>query len=59
VAHLFIQKTATTLRWKLVDGNRRKDLQRVRLVYQQPASSTFLSKQNSHQQPASNTFLSE
>jgi hypothetical protein len=31
----------------------------VRLAYQPPASSTFLSQQTSHQQPASNTFLSE
>jgi hypothetical protein len=31
----------------------------VRLAYQPPASSTFLSEQSSHQQPASSTFLSE
>jgi hypothetical protein len=31
----------------------------VRLAYQPPASSTFLSEQTSHQQPASSTFLSE
>jgi hypothetical protein len=31
----------------------------VRLAYQPPASSTFLSEQTSHQQPANNTFLSE
>jgi hypothetical protein len=31
----------------------------VRLAYQPPASSTFLSKQISHQQPASSTSLSE
>jgi hypothetical protein len=31
----------------------------VRLAYQPPASSTFLSQQTSHQQSASNTFLSE
>jgi hypothetical protein len=31
----------------------------VRLAYQPPASSTFLSQQTSHQQPASSTFLSE
>jgi hypothetical protein len=31
----------------------------VRLAYQPPASSTFLSEQISHQQPANNTFLSE
>jgi hypothetical protein len=30
----------------------------VRLAYQPPASSTFLSQQTSHQQPASSTFLS-
>jgi hypothetical protein len=36
-----------------------KDLQPVRLAYQPPASSTFLSEQTSHQQPASSTFLSE
>jgi hypothetical protein len=31
----------------------------VRLAYQPPASSTFLSEQTSHQQPGSSTFLSE
>jgi hypothetical protein len=31
----------------------------VRLAYQPPASSAFLSEQISHQQPASSTFLSE
>jgi hypothetical protein len=34
-------------------------LRSVRLAYQPPASSTFLSKQTSHQQSASSTFLSE
>jgi hypothetical protein len=33
--------------------------QPVRLAYQPPASSTFLSEQTSHQQSASSTFLSE
>jgi neutral trehalase len=31
----------------------------VRLTYQPPGSSTFLSEQISHQQPASSTFLSQ
>jgi hypothetical protein len=31
----------------------------VRLAYQPPGSSTFLSQQTSHQQPASSTLLSE
>jgi hypothetical protein len=31
----------------------------VRLAYQPPANSTFLSEQISHQQPASITFLSQ
>jgi hypothetical protein len=31
----------------------------VRLAYQPPASSTFLSEQISYQQPANSTFLSE
>jgi hypothetical protein len=31
----------------------------VRLAYQPPASSTFLSEQTSHQQPANSTFLSQ
>jgi hypothetical protein len=31
----------------------------VRLAYQPPVSSTFLSEQISHQQPASSTLLSE
>jgi hypothetical protein len=35
------------------------DYHPVRLAYQPPASSTFLSEQTSHQQPASSTFLSE
>jgi hypothetical protein len=35
------------------------DMRPVRLAYQPPASSTFLSEQTSHQQPANNTFLSE
>jgi hypothetical protein len=33
--------------------------QHVRLAYQPPASSTFLSERTSHQQPPSSTFLSE
>jgi hypothetical protein len=33
--------------------------QPVRLAYQPPASSIFLSEQTSHQQSASSTFLSE
>jgi hypothetical protein len=36
-----------------------KNCRPVRLAYQPPASSTFLSEQTSHQQPASSTFLSE
>jgi hypothetical protein len=35
------------------------DFEHVRLVYQPPANSTFLSEQTSHQPPASSTFLSE
>jgi hypothetical protein len=31
----------------------------VRLAYQPPASSTFLSEQTRHQQPTNSTFLSE
>jgi hypothetical protein len=31
----------------------------VRLAYQPPASSTFLSEEISHQQPANSTFLSK
>jgi hypothetical protein len=31
----------------------------VRLAYQPPGNSTFLSQQTSHQQPASSTLLSE
>jgi hypothetical protein len=31
----------------------------VRLAYQSPASSIFLSDQTSHEQPASRTFLSD
>jgi hypothetical protein len=39
--------------------NKRSDMRLVRLAYQPPASSTFLSEQTSHQQPANSTFLSE
>jgi hypothetical protein len=35
-----------------------KDEQPVRLAYQPPTSSTFLSEKISHQQPANSTFLS-
>jgi hypothetical protein len=35
------------------------DKRPVRLAYQPPASSIFLSEQVSHQQPANSTFLSE
>jgi hypothetical protein len=35
------------------------DSRHVRLAYQPPASSIFLSQQISHQQPANSTFLSE
>jgi hypothetical protein len=31
----------------------------IRLAYQPPANSTFLSEQTSNQQPVSSTFLSE
>jgi hypothetical protein len=31
----------------------------LRLAYQPPASSTFLSEQINHQQPANSTFLSK
>jgi hypothetical protein len=38
----------------------RQSFQRpVRLAYQPPANSTFLSEQTSHHQPANSTFLSE
>jgi hypothetical protein len=40
-------------------GITRLNLQPVRLAYQPPASSTFLSEQTSYQQPDSSTFLSE
>jgi hypothetical protein len=46
--------------WGLVRGDRSFDHSHpVRLAYQPPASSTFLSEQISHQQPTSGTFLSE
>jgi hypothetical protein len=41
------------------DQTQTGNLRPVRLAYQPPASSTFLSEQSSHQQPASSTFLSE
>jgi hypothetical protein len=37
----------------------RENKRPVRLAYQPPANSTFLSEQTSHQQPASSTLLSE
>jgi hypothetical protein len=37
----------------------RTEHRHVRLAYQPPASSTFLSEQTSHQQSANNTFISE
>jgi hypothetical protein len=37
----------------------KRGIRPVRLAYQPPANSTFLSEQISHQQPASSTFLSE
>jgi hypothetical protein len=40
---------------KVINGK----FQPVRLAYQPPASSTFLSEQISHRQPASSTLLSE
>jgi hypothetical protein len=41
-----------------LNGSARGGPSPVRLTYQPPASSTFLSKQTSHQQSASSTFLS-
>jgi hypothetical protein len=38
---------------------RLENIQPVRLAYQPPVSSTFLSQQISHQQPGSSTFISE
>jgi hypothetical protein len=55
----------TTRRVQGVDGATRsvrgagRPSRPVRLAYQPPASSTFLSEQTSHQQPASRTFLSK
>jgi hypothetical protein len=39
-------------------GSHAPDLQPVRLAYQPPVSSTFVSEQINHQQPANSTFLS-
>jgi hypothetical protein len=39
--------------------SRPEELRPVRLAYQPPASSTFLSEQIRHHQPTNNTFLSE
>jgi hypothetical protein len=35
------------------------DIHPIRLAYQPPVSSTFLSEQTNHQQPASSIFLSQ
>jgi hypothetical protein len=43
----------------LVLGKNRSPSRPVRLAYQPPASSTFLSEQTSHQQSANSTLLSE
>jgi hypothetical protein len=44
---------------RLEDNDEASYYHPVRLAYQPPASSTFLSEQTSHQQPANSTFLSE
>jgi hypothetical protein len=41
----------------LVGLNAERDRRHVRLAYQPPANSTFLSEQISHQQPANSNFL--
>jgi hypothetical protein len=38
------------------EAREKKILRPIRLPYQPPVSSTFLSEQTSHQQPASGTF---
>jgi hypothetical protein len=43
----------------LINSHTCADNRPVRLAYQPPASSTFLSEQISHQEPASSTFLLE
>jgi hypothetical protein len=48
-----------TFRYNKKDYYRTFNIRPVRLAYQPPASSTFLSQQTSHQQPASSTLRSE
>jgi hypothetical protein len=45
--------------WSEETERKGREMRPVRLAYQPPASSTFLSQQTSHQQSASSTFVSE
>jgi hypothetical protein len=47
------------LSWKVVGGGHEKWIRTVRLAYQPPVSSTFLSEQTSHQQSTNSIFLSK
>jgi hypothetical protein len=47
------------MRWRGGITSAGRNICRVRLAYQPPASSTFLPEQTNHQQPANNTFFSK
>jgi hypothetical protein len=53
------ERTWTSVRFVTIDVGGAGLCRPVRLAYQPPASSTFLSEQTRHQQTASSTFLSE
>jgi hypothetical protein len=59
VVELTVLGAGHFLKHLAVAGTEGKGHRPVRLAYQPPASSTFLSEQTSHQQSASSTFLSE
>jgi hypothetical protein len=54
---IFINKKFELQSWSCILT--KAHVRSVRLAYQSPASSIFLSQRTSHQQPASSTLLSE
>jgi hypothetical protein len=43
--------------WSFASNSSFRDIQPVRLAYQPPVSSTFLSEQTNHQQPVTSTTI--
>jgi hypothetical protein len=58
-AHTISIQQCGAIRIALIMSVFATNLRPVRLAYQPPASSTFLSEQTSHEQSASSTLLSE